>query len=82
MKRSFLRSLSGLSQFALAQQTGISRMRISLFELGHLTLSTEEQCRIRHVLLDAIDARVKQLLNVLAQERGANQQADHDGVNC
>jgi hypothetical protein len=79
MKRSFLRELSGLSQFALAQQTGIPRMRISLSELGHLTLSTDEQNRIRRALLNAIDTRVKQLLSVVAQEQIADQQPDHHG---
>jgi hypothetical protein len=50
-------------------------MRISLSELGQLTLSLEEQSRIRRVLLNAIDERVKQLLTVLAQERGSEDQA-------
>jgi hypothetical protein len=75
MKRSFLRQLSGLSQYALAHQAGIPRMRISLSELGQLTLSLEEQSRIRRVLLNAIDERVKQLLTVLTQERVSEDQA-------
>jgi hypothetical protein len=52
-------------------------MRISLSELGQLTLSLEEQSRIRRVLLNAIDERVKQLLTVLTQERVSDDQAHH-----
>lgn len=77
MKQTSLRGLSGLSQFALARQTGISRMRISLYELGHVSLTPEEHSRIRRVLIDTIDGRVKQLLTALAQEGSAEQQAHH-----
>jgi predicted transcriptional regulator len=74
MKR--LRRISGISQFSLARQAGISRARISLCELGELTLSPEERSRIRCILLSAIDARVKQLLAILAEERFVGHEAD------
>lgn len=76
MQQTFLRGLSGLSQFALAQQTGIPRVRISLSELGQIKLSSEEQGRVRRVLLNAIDTRAKQLLTVLDRERCPEREAN------
>jgi transcriptional regulator with XRE-family HTH domain len=72
MKEPSLREVSGMSQFSLARQTGISRSRISLWELGELTLSSEEQNRIQHVLLRAIEKRVRELSSVLAAEQRDN----------
>jgi len=65
----YLREKSGLTQFSLARGTGIPRSKISLWELGQISLSPDEQARIRRVLLRAIEKRVKELSSVLAEEQ-------------
>jgi transcriptional regulator with XRE-family HTH domain len=64
-----LREVSGLSQFTVARKSDVSRMRLSLAETGQLTLSDEEEARIRAVLLIAIEARSLRLRAVLADSR-------------
>jgi transcriptional regulator with XRE-family HTH domain len=64
-----LRELSGLSQFTVARKSGVPRVRISLAETGQLELTSEEQARIRAVLLRVIEARRAQLELVLADSR-------------
>jgi hypothetical protein len=64
-----LRDISGLSQFSLARKSGVPRVRISLAETGQLELSSQEQERIRTVLLRVIEARARQLQIVLADSR-------------
>ena len=65
----FLRGHSGLSQFTVARESGVPRVRLSLAETGQLELSVEEEVRIRTVLLRAIEARALQLQTVLADAR-------------
>jgi hypothetical protein len=64
-----LREISGLSQFSVARKNGVPRVRLSLAETEQLQLTSEEQARIRTLLLRVIEARALQLQAVLAQYR-------------
>jgi DNA-binding XRE family transcriptional regulator len=44
------RKRSGMSQFLLAQESGIPRMRISLAETGQINLTEEEESAVRAAL--------------------------------
>jgi transcriptional regulator with XRE-family HTH domain len=70
-----MRQLAGITQFALSQRSGVSRMRLSLAECGEAELDGEELARIRTVLLGAVAARVLQLQAVLAAARSGAEQA-------
>lgn len=61
-----LRKLSGLSQFSVAQHSGVSRMRVSLAELGQIPLQSDEEAAVRRVLLSAIRERRDRLDALLA----------------
>lgn len=53
--------MADLTQFELAQRCGVSRMRLSLAECGHLKLHPEEVSAVRKILLEAIEGRAAQL---------------------
>lgn len=61
-----LRALAGWSQYQLASATGIDRTRLSLFENQHLAPTMLEQIAIEEVLLEGIEQRSRQLLDVLS----------------
>jgi transcriptional regulator with XRE-family HTH domain len=71
-----MRDLAGITQFALSQRSGVSRMRLSLAECGEAELDGKELARVRTVLLGAIAARVRQLQAVLAAARSGAEQAN------
>jgi transcriptional regulator with XRE-family HTH domain len=60
------REISGLSQFAAAQKSGIPRMRLSLAECGQIHLKSDEELALRHVLRRAIEQRAAYLQDVLS----------------
>jgi transcriptional regulator with XRE-family HTH domain len=60
------RKLVGWTQFRLANESGISRMKISLAECGEATLSTEEEAAIRRALTNAIKARAAEIRSMLS----------------
>jgi len=60
------REISGLSQFAAAQKSGIPRMRLSLAECGQIQLTSDEESALRQVLRRAIEQRTTLLQNVLS----------------
>lgn len=64
-----LRTIAQLSQFSCARKACIPRVRLSLFESGQLELTSDEQARVRAVLLRVIESRVLQLRAVLADSQ-------------
>ncbi len=66
MKLKELRRMADLTQFELAQQCGVSRMRLSLAECGQLQLNPDEGCAVRKVLLGVIESRAAQIKRVLS----------------
>ena len=65
------RKLVGWTQFRLAQESGVSRMRISLAECGEATFTAEEDASIRKALHEAIEARAAEIRSVLSSAVGA-----------
>jgi transcriptional regulator with XRE-family HTH domain len=61
-----LRRMADLTQFQLAQRCGVSRMRLSLAECGHLELNAHENSAVRKTLLGVIEHRAVQLKGVLS----------------
>jgi len=59
------RELTGLSQIALAQRAGVSRMRLQLAEAGEVKLRPEEVEAVNRTLRDAIEHRTATLKNAL-----------------
>ena len=72
-----LREDSGMSQFAAARAANIERTRLALAEHNHVSLSQEQDARLRAVLLRAIRAR-RDRLNALLVEM--NRQPVVEGV--
>ena len=61
------RKLAALSQYEVAQRSGISRMRLSLAECGQVALRTEEQNAVVNVLLEAIANRTAEMRRALSE---------------
>lgn len=61
-----VRRAAGLSQSALAAQTGISRPRLSAAECGYLELSEEEIARILTAIAAEPERRAARIREVLA----------------
>lgn len=59
------RELAGLSQIALSQQAGVSRMRLQLAETGQLILRADEVKALNHALRMAMESRAEVLRNAL-----------------
>jgi predicted transcriptional regulator len=57
------RAVLGISQSRLARISGVSRFKLCLFELGDVSLTTDEQHQVRHVL----QAEVERLRGAAAQ---------------
>lgn len=60
------REMAGISQFAAAHESGISRMRLSLAECGQIQLTSDEETALRKVLRRAIEQRTALLQNALS----------------
>jgi transcriptional regulator with XRE-family HTH domain len=60
------REVAGISQFALAQRSGIPRMRLSLAECGEIQLRPAEIDAIRSVVRAEIEQRTAKLTNALS----------------
>ncbi len=65
-----LRKSVGLTQLVLANETGISRMRLSLAECGYVTLHADEQERIKQVLKREMNKRHAAVKGALMPEKG------------
>jgi transcriptional regulator with XRE-family HTH domain len=61
-----LRTFSDCTQVEFAEQTGLSRMRISLAECNQVELGPEEAKIVRSVLRKKIALRIMQLQDALA----------------
>jgi transcriptional regulator with XRE-family HTH domain len=59
------RKMVGWSQFQLAHQSGVSRMKLSLVECGQAELSAEEEEAVKKALFPAIRARAAELRGIL-----------------
>jgi transcriptional regulator with XRE-family HTH domain len=60
-----VRKAAGVSQFFVAQESGVARMRLSLAETGQLTLRPEEQNAIVVVLRRALNGKSAELKELL-----------------
>lgn len=60
------RELVGLSQIALSQRAGVSRMRLQLAEAGQLSLRPEEIEAVSRALRQEIERRSAALSDALA----------------
>jgi len=61
-----LRERARLTQFVVAQKSGVTRMRLSLAESGQLRLRPEEEAAVREAIREGIEqqaARLRQLLS-------------------
>ena len=70
MRKTDLRKLrrdAAMTQYGLANATGISRAKISNVELGILTLTPDESARVRKVLIDAARKKSARVLGALAE---------------
>jgi hypothetical protein len=56
-----LRKRSGISQFACAKSSGVSRVRLSLAENAQVTLTPHEEASVRQAINDHIHAKSKEL---------------------
>ena len=63
------RKKSGMSQFSLAQSSGISRMRLSLAETGQVTLTDDEEAAIRRALNDYLQAKAHEMALLSEESR-------------
>jgi transcriptional regulator with XRE-family HTH domain len=61
-----LREAAGLSQFAVADRSGICRTRLSLVENGHTRLRGDEFERVEAVLADAVRGRAAEMARLVA----------------
>jgi len=64
------RKRTGMSQFLLAQESGIARMRLSLAETGQMTLTEEEESAVHSALSAFIARRVREIA-LLSEENSA-----------
>ena len=58
----------GMPQFLLAQRSGVTRMRLSLFEIGQVLLSADEITAVRRALKEYIAQKAAQLTNALNRD--------------
>ncbi|HXM62995.1 MAG TPA: helix-turn-helix transcriptional regulator [Terriglobales bacterium] len=59
----------GMTQFLLAQASGISRMRLSQAETGQLSLTDNEIAAVHRALSEYLAAKAKEFGILLSQER-------------
>jgi DNA-binding XRE family transcriptional regulator len=58
----------GMPQFLLAQRSGVTRMRLSLFETGQVSLSADEIAAVRRALKEYIAQRAAQFTKALNRD--------------
>jgi transcriptional regulator with XRE-family HTH domain len=59
----------GMTQFLLAQTSGISRMRLSQAETGQLSLADHEVAAVHRALSEYLATKAQEIQVLLAQER-------------
>jgi transcriptional regulator with XRE-family HTH domain len=64
------RKRSGMSQFLLAQRSGVPRMRISLAETGQIALTEEEESAVLVALNEYISRKAREIA-LLSEETRA-----------
>ncbi len=62
-----LRELARMTQIRLSRESGVTRMKIQLAETGQGELSTEEERKVRGVLLDEVRRQAVAINHALAQ---------------
>ena len=62
-----LRELARMTQIRLSRESGVTRMKIQLAETGQGELSTEEERKVRAVLLDEVRRQAVAINHALAQ---------------
>ncbi len=65
-----LRRSARLTQFELAQRTGINRVRLSFAECGYTVLSRAEQDAIRTAIAGAAKSHTDRIRRALAENQG------------
>ncbi len=55
-----LRKRSGISQFSCAKSSGVSRVRLSLAENGHVTLKPEEETAVIRAINDHLKNKTRE----------------------
>ena len=58
----------GMPQFLLAQRSKVTRMRLSLFETGQISLSTDEIAAVRRALKEYIAQKAAQFTKALNRD--------------
>ncbi len=61
------RELAGLTQIQLSNQSGVSRMKLSLAECDQVELTSEEGASVRRVLEASIRERAARMKKVLSE---------------
>ena len=62
-----LRELARMTQIGLSRESGVTRMKIQLAATGQGELSTEEERKVRGVLLDEVRRQAVAINHALAQ---------------
>ncbi len=70
MLRNF-RERAGLTQFTVAQKSGVSRMRLSLAENGQLRLTPKEEAAVRDAIHQAIEEQAARLQRLLSRDNSS-----------
>lgn len=55
----------GMPQFLLAQRSGVTRMRLSLFETGQVSLTADEVAAVRRAMKEYIAQKAAQFTKAL-----------------
>jgi len=63
-----LRERAGLTQFVVAQKSGVTRMRLSLAESGQLRLTAEEEAAVREAIREGIEKHAARLRRLLSDQ--------------
>lgn len=58
----------GMPQFLLAQRSGVTRMRLSLFETGQVSLNADEIAAVRIALREYIAQKAAQFTHALDRD--------------
>jgi len=74
------RKKSGMNQFQCARVSGVSRMRLSLAETGHLKLTAVEEAAVHRVLTHFISERAREIRQLLREQDSQHAAEQVDGV--
>jgi len=74
-----LRERAGLTQFVIAQKSGVTRMRLSLAESGQLRLTAEEETAVREAIHRGIKEQAARLQHLLASKQTKSVEAHAGG---